>query len=241
VHIVYVDESADQDAGATVISALMIPVASWADSFARMRQFRRQLKQTDGMYVQKELHAWKLVSGRGAIATGVVTKFRRCEIFKEHVRLATQLPEARLFNAVFPSSELERAMERLLNRINTCVGGQGSHFLLVCDQGKEETYTRLARRLRVYNPIPSRFGSWDDSGEQTKNIPLRCMIEDPFFKDSRQSYFIQLVDMCCFALLRREFPIASRSRYGIDKAFDVLSPILCREASGRDPEGILRP
>lgn len=241
MHIVYVDESSDQDAGVTIISALMIPAATWAESFARVRRFRRELKQSDGMYVQKELHAWKLVSGRGHIATGIVTKFRRCEIFKEHVRLATELPGARLFNAVFPSRELERAMERLLNRINTCAAAQDSHFLLVCDQGKEETYTRLARRMRVYNPIPSRFGAWDVSGTSTKSIPLHRMVEDPFFKDSRQSYFIQLVDMCCFALLRREYPIESRSRYGVDQAFAALGPIVCREASSRDPEGILRP
>jgi len=47
--------------------------------------------------------------------------------------------------------------------------------------------------------------------------------------------------MCCYALLRREYPIESRSRYGVDRAFDALAPILCREASSRDLEGILRP
>jgi hypothetical protein len=241
MHIVYVDESSDPIAGATTISALVLPEDGWADSFAHMKRFRRDLKQSDGVYVQKELHAWKLVSGRGDIATGIVTKSRRCEIFREHVRLAVDLPGARVFNAVFPTAEVERAIERLLNRINTCVGGRQSHFLLVCDRGKEPVYTRLARRMRVYNPIPSRFGAWDDEGALTKSIPLRWMIEDPFFKDSKQSYFIQLVDMCCFALLRREYPIASRSRYGVDKAFGLLGPVLCREASARDPEGILRP
>ena len=241
MHIVYVDESSDPVAHATTISALMLPAESWTDSFSRLRQFRRSLKQSDGVFVQKELHAWKLVSGRGAIADRIVTKSRRCEILKDHVRLATDLPGARLFNAVFPASDISRAIERLLNRINTCAGGQHRNFLLVCDQGKEATYTRLARRMRVYNPIPSQYGSWRDSGMPRKNIPLRWMVEDPFFKDSAQSYFIQLVDMCCFALLRREYPLASRSRYGIDTAFDLLGPILCREASGRDPDGILRP
>jgi hypothetical protein len=240
MHIVYVDESADQDAGAAIISALVVPAESWADSFARLRRFRRELKQSDGIYVQKELHAWKLVSGRGAIAPGIVTKHRRCEIFKEHTKLATELPGARLFSAVFPTKAVERAMERLLNRINTCVGAQESQLLVVCDEGKEEMYTRLARRMRVYNPIPSRFGAWAAEGSSTKSIPLRRMIEDPFFKDSKQSYFIQLVDMCCYALLRREYPLPSRSRYGVDTAFDQLAPILCREASRQDAEGILR-
>ncbi len=196
MHIVYVDESSDQSVGVTIITALVLHESQWAVSLERLREFRRALKRSDGIYVQKELHAWKLVSGRGAIAPGIVTKFRRSEIFREHVRLTVELPDARLFNALFPNNEVERAMERLLNRINTCVGGQQSHFVLVCDQGKEQIYTRLARRMRVYNPIPSQFGAWDDAGTATKSIPLNRMIEDPFFKDSAQSYFIQLVDMC---------------------------------------------
>lgn len=168
--------------------------------------------------MQKELHARRLVSGRSGIAAGIVTKGRRCAIFREHLVLATRLPRARLFSAHFPSKELERAVERLLNRINRCAEGGASHFLLICDEGKEATYTRLARRMRIYNPIPSKFGTWDGAGGPTRNNPLGRMIEDPFFKDSSQSYFIQLVDMCCYALLRREHPLPSRTRYGIDKA-----------------------
>jgi hypothetical protein len=204
MHILYIDESADQSASVTTISALAVPAESWADCFERLRRFRRELGQSDDIFVQKELHAWKLV------------------------------------NAVSPTKDVERAMERLLNRVNTCVAARESRFLVVCDQGKEVVYTRLARRMRVYSPIPSRYGTWSDAGSTTKSIPLDRMIEDPFFKDSKQSYFIQLVDMCCYALLRREYPIASRSRYDVHTAFSQLAPVLCREASGKDPEGILR-
>lgn len=95
--------------------------------------------------------------------------------------------------------------------------------------------------MGVYNPIPSRFGVWTDTGLPTKNIPIDRIIEDPFFKKSEQSYFIQLTDFCAYALLRRERPVPSKTKYGIDQAFNLLSPILVREASTRDPEGIIRP
>jgi hypothetical protein len=95
--------------------------------------------------------------------------------------------------------------------------------------------------MRVYNPIPSAFGTWLDTGQSYKNIPLTRIIEDPFFKDSEQSYFIQLADFCAYALLRRERPVPSKSRYGLDKAFDLLKPILVTEATRKDPDGIIRP
>ena len=58
------------------------------------------------------------------------------------------------------------------------------------------------------------------------------ILEDPFFKQSDQSYFIQLSDFCAYALLRQERPVESKTRYGLDQAFNLLEPI---------SEGIIRP
>ena len=88
---------------------------------------------------------------------------------------------------------------------------------------------------------PSQFGIWQDTGVSTKNIPIERIVEDPFFKRSDQSYFVQLADLCAYALLRRERPLESKVKYGIDRVFAVLSSVLVREASARDAEGIIRP
>jgi len=50
-----------------------------------------------------------------------------------------------------------------------------------------------------------------------------------------------LVDFAAYALLRRERPIPSKTKYGLDQSFSILSPILAREARPRDPDGIIRP
>jgi len=239
MHLIYIDESGDE--ALIVLSALAVPADQWQDVFQMIRQFRRELKKTDGIYVYTELHAWKFVSGRGKIADRIVPKGRRCQIFKDTLQLVASLPGVRLFNAVFPSGQTERAFERLLNRITRTMVAWDSHAILICDKGKEITFTRLARRMHVYNPIPSRYGVWLDTGEPYKNIPIDRILEDPLFKDSRQSYFIQIVDFCAYALLRRERPIPSKTKYGLDKAFNLLSPILVREANKDDPDGIIRP
>lgn len=240
VHIIYIDDSRDEKF--CVFSALAIPADSWQDAFAQVKEFRRQLKKSDGISPSKELHAWKFVSGRGRPAGDrILSKRRRAEIFMETLELVASLPGAGLFNAVFPAKDDEQAFERLLNRINRTMQAWDSHAILICDEGKEHIYTRMARRMHVYNPIPSAYGYWEETGWVTKNIPIDRILEDPFFKRSDQSYFIQLVDFSAYALLRRENPVPSKSRYGIDKAFDILQPILVRQATRYDPEGILRP
>jgi len=239
MHLIYTDDSRDEQL--CVFSALTVPVDRWQEAFAKVRQFRRGLKKSDGIYVYAELHAWKFVSGRGKISDRIVPKGRRCQIFKEALQMIAGLPETRLFNAVFPAKQDERAFERLLNRIHRTMSTWESYAILICDTGKEAAYTRLTRRMQVYNPIPSKHGTWQDTGTITKNIPIDRIIEDPFFKKSSQSYFIQLVDFCAYALLRRERPLPSKTKYGLDRAFQLLNPILVLEASTRDPEGVIRP
>jgi hypothetical protein len=199
------------------------------------------MKQQHGIFVYAELHAWKFVSGRGNISSQIVTKWQRCQIIQEALKLVASLPGARLFNACFPHKQDELAFERLLNRIERNLKESDSLAILISDKGKEAAYTRLARRMQRFNPIPSAYGRWSETGQNYKNIPLTRIIEDPFFKDSSQSYFIQLVDFCAYALLRRERPVASKSKYGLDKSFDLLAPILVKEATRKDPYGIIRP
>jgi hypothetical protein len=215
-----------------VFSALALPVDQWRQAYQQVRDWRQSLQKIYGIDVHKELHAWKFISGRGRPSDRIITKKERAAIFREGISLVSKLPGARLFNVIFPKKEDERAFEELLHGINLALRTWGSYGMLICDQGKEKIYTMLARRMPSYNPIPLRFDAQASMGLSHCHIPIERIIEDPFFKDSRQSYFIQLVDFVAYALLRRERPIP---------IFDQLADILVREASRKDPEGIMRP
>jgi hypothetical protein len=237
IHLVYMDDSQDQEIG--VCTALMIPAEAWHPSFQLIRAWRRDLKEQRGVYVYKELHAWKLLAGKGRLGTKVVPKAGRHAIFNEGLSLVARLPGAQVINAVFDKGLDELAYERVLNRINRTMQAWGTYAILFWDQGKEAQHRRLTRQMRVFNPIPSAFGIWD-SGNLTKNIPLDRIIEDPVFKDSQQSYFVQLTDFCAYALLRREHPLPARNKYGLHEAFSALDPVLFRGAAKKDPEGMVR-
>lgn len=241
MHLFYIDDSGDGISNLDVFSALAIPVDQWQESFNKIKAFRRQKKQDFGLYVTKEWHAWKFISGRGRIANRIITKSMRASLFRDCLELITQLPGARLFNACFPTRQKATAFEWLCNRINRTLESWGSYGLLICDEGNEITYTKLLRKMGVFNPIPSNVGRWSDTGSLTRNIPIDRIIEDPIFKQSDQSFFIQLVDFAAYALLRWTHPIPSKTKYGLDKAFLILDPILAREARPRDPFGIIRP
>ncbi len=211
--LIYIDDSGDE--ALCVFSALTIRADKWNSCLEKIKHFRQELQMSDGISIYKEFHAWKFVSGRGKIADGVVTKSRRCQVLKQTLQMVTTLPETRLFSVVFPSKMSDFAYEALLRDINCSLNKWNSHAILICDEGKDAIYTKLVRRLQTLEK-----GAIDR------------IIEDPFFKQSDQSYFIQLSDFCAYALLRQERPIASKTKYGLDQTFNLLEPI---------SEGIIRP
>lgn len=112
--------------------------------------------------------------------------------------------------------------------------------LIFADEGRELEITRVYRKMTVFNPIPSQFGTWTDGA--TKNLPLQRIIEDPVFKKSHHSFFVQLADCVSFALLKRETPPTPNiAKYGIDQFFDqCLSSVCYKKATSSDPLGIVR-
>lgn len=234
---VYIDDSGDEHI--RCFSALVIHESAWKASHAAVKQHRRDLKKSDAMLVTKELHATDFVAGRGRVGTQVVTKWRRCEIFRETLAIVARLPNVRLFNAISASGNEKLLFERLVNRINRTMAEWKSHALIVHDEGKD--YTALIRRMAVYNPIRSKYGVWDD-GKEVRNFPTDRILEDIVFRKSHKSDLIQMVDFCAYALFRSEFPLASKSKYGLDHAFEELHDICIKAACTNDPKklGIIR-
>ncbi len=113
--------------------------------------------------------------------------------------------------------------------------------IIFADEGREPEITKVMRKMSVFNPIPSQFGEWK-AGKATQNIPIERVIEDPIFKKSHQSFFLQLADCVAFALLKREVVGTQNiKKYGINKMFEHrLSGICYKKASPKDPLGIVR-
>lgn len=237
MHFVYIDDTGDEQVYG--YAAVAIPASRFRPILLQVKDFRRELLRSDGIFMGAEFHAWKFVSGRGRIAKQVVTKYRKSQIFSEALEFVAALPGARLFTSFGTRSNRLKTLERMLNRINRAMQGWDSQAVLIFDEGEEKAYTGLVRKLGVYNPIPSKFGRWPD-GSEYKNLPTEFIIEDPSFRRSKQSYFIQLADFCGYALLQKERPTPSRMKYGIHEMFPLLESVCVKDANRADPFGTIR-
>ncbi|MBD3286991.1 DUF3800 domain-containing protein [candidate division WOR-3 bacterium] len=139
--------------------------------------------------------------------------------------------------------DFEKAWEALSQRFENTIVNQnfpgsrhpdekGMTFPVNTDNKK---LIKILRRMRRYNPIPMQ----KKYGTGYRQMPLKSVIEDPNFKDSAHSYYVQATDMCAYLLRQKIKPnsiMGSKSRRNL---FLKLMPILCKEASSNDPYGIV--
>ena len=234
MHLVYIDDS--KDGHKVCFSALLIPVDQWQAGLEHLHGTRRQMRESDGAYIRVEHHATDWLGGRGHIATQVIPKGARARLFKFVLSAIARMPGAQLINAAGTKANEDRLFERLLNRIHVNVTKAGSHALIISDEGK--SYDAQLRRLRKHNIIRGRY-LMSDGNFPLVNMPLKLIVEDPVYRDSSRSFFIQAADFCAFSLLRFRHPTPTTIVSGIDQAFRILEPICVKAAFYRDPLGII--
>jgi hypothetical protein len=108
--------------------------------------------------------------------------------------------------------------------------------VILPDMGDVKKITEILRRMRRYNPVPNQA----DHGPGYRNIRISNLVEDPYFKDSRDSYFIQAADLAAFLIYQKISPNSYMRRKSAHNYFNRLGPVLCRVAATGDSEGIVR-
>jgi len=236
MYIFYMDDSGEN--GLHIFSALGVEDKYWREVFDAVRTYRRVLREKAGIFMNKELHATKFMSGRGRPSDRHLDADTRRRAFQYTLKCLAKIGPEKviLFNVAVRNQQW--AYERILNRINRTMEARDSYAIIVSDEGKEAEYTKLVRKMGAYNPIPSKFGTWDGGTATGKNIPISRVLEDPVFRQSDASYFIQMVDFCAYALLRKEVPLSRIPDLSND--FALLDPICFKMANRSDPFGIIR-
>ena len=251
MRLYYIDES--EGPACYVRSALGVDAERWNDLFADIQEWRRELRESYGIPPDRELHACDLLAGRGMLArdggaSERLTAGRGAEVFMDGLRrierAAVSIGGVEVINVCLRKADVKAyekvSLDRILNRVNSSVREACRHAFLIFDEGKEQMITRAYRRLRIFNPVPSRYERWEE-GERTRNIPVENVIGGPAFRSSDADYLLQMADLIAHALLKQEEePVPRVEGMGIHQAFSILDRALNRKASKRDLQGIVR-
>jgi uncharacterized protein DUF3800 len=208
--LAYIDESGNSGykASATfTLGCVLVPAVGWPDAFDGIIGFRRFLRRSFGLRIRDEVKANHLVRGSGAFTALSLGEGIRHDIYRQHMRLLEKLGLS-TFAVVIRKDQIwntsrdprDIAWEYLLQRIERLTTKSGTPAMIIHDEGEAGLIRGLARKARRANVAGSSFGTG------TLRRPARLLIDDPVPRDSRQSYFIQLADLCAYAAFRKHYP-----------------------------------
>ena len=243
----YVDESGDpghhvHSSPHFILSGLVIDQCDWMSFLDRLKTFRKHIKTTYGLNQRTEIHSSELIRVGNLKEYKKIAKVSRINILRDY---CSEIPKifdtAKIINVCIdicqhPDTDIFKlAWQRLLQRYDIYLKKEARDLgVVIADDTDSVKLMNIMRKMRIYNPTPSHFS------QSAYNAPADNIIEDAFARSSHHSYFIQSVDVVAHILYRKEYPKGSLKKYGMEKQFQKLEPILLKKASKSDPYGIVR-
>lgn len=210
MYLAYADESGNRGYTGSftyTLGCLFLLASDWPDAFDSFIRFRRFLREHFRVPVRAELKANWLVRNEGTVAPLKLSDEERKRIFRLHLRLASKIG-VQAFGIVIRKDQIlnktkdprDIAWEYLFQRLERLSTNSNVPVLLTHDEGEAALVRKLARKARRAGTAGSAFGTG------YLNVPARLLLDDPVPRNSAQSYFIQLADLCAYAAFRRLYP-----------------------------------
>lgn len=231
-----------------VLTGLVVHELRWRTCLDQIIGFRQRMRDTFGFRLREELHAAAMINRPGPLIR--IKRNDRLTIIRNFADELARMTDLNLINVVVdkqgkPSDYdafvvawkvLTQRFENTLSHRNfPGPRNPDERGMIFPDHTDDKKLTQLLRQMRRYNPVPNQ----PSFGLGYRNLTLTTIIEDPSFRDSEHSYFVQAADLAAFLLYQRLAPSSYMRGKSGQNYFKRLDPILCKVASSTDPDGIV--
>ncbi len=254
MYLMYVDESGDTGLEGSptehfVLAGVVVHESDWMATLERLVAFRRRMREAFGLTLRTELHASHLLNRPGRLVS--IAKNDRLTIIRAFADEVAQMEHLRCIciqvdkrNKGTGYDVFDNAWRALIQRFaNTIQHGNfprgvaaGEKGMLFPDDTDQLKLKRLLGRMRRFNPVPNQAAF----GSGYRDLPVSEIVEYPSFRDSSESYFVQMADLVAFLHYQEVAPSQYMRRKGGRAYFGRLAPVMLRAASSSDPRGIVR-
>lgn len=220
VYLFYIDDSGDtglksqgSPTDAFVLCALIVEDHAWLSTLDEIVTFRRFLRREFELSPRAELKAGYLLHGTGPFAGSNIGDSVRLRIYRLALRFQRKLGTIRTWAVLIDKGEWakqsrgedirETAWRNMIERIERFTYYGKDTCVVFPDEGYPDFVRMMFRRMRRFSHVPSRFAPGISLSR-----PATSIVEDPNFRRSQDSYFIQLADLNAYAAYRHVFPQA---------------------------------
>lgn len=129
-----------------------------------------------------------------------------------------------------PSEYTTEIVTKLYQAFNHFLNNKREHGLVFFDRANEKKISTHVRKLLS-------IGVSDQSVEIEE---MKWILEDPVYKNSADSMFIQSADAIAYTIKEKEFPQAARKKFNADLIFKRKLLNNCYKSHVSDDDGIIR-
>lgn len=252
MYLMYVDESGDcgmanSPTGYFILSGVVIHELRWNEYLDRLVEFRKRMLNYFGLHMREEIHASNFINNPGNLQR--IKRHDRLAILRHFADEIATMNDLNIINVVTKKAGKQadydvfsNAWKVLIQRFENTIHYHNfpglnnplDRGMIFPDNTDRKKLTLLVRKMRRFNPIPNRA----DIGGY-RNIRLQYCLEDPNFRSSYDSYFIQMADLAAYLLYQSICPNQYMRKKQGHNYFSRLDPILCKFAARHDVNGIV--
>lgn len=250
----FVDESGDTGLVNSptryfALAGMVVHELRWRTYLDQLIAYRQRMRNQFGLKLREEIHATKLISRPGSLVR--IKRNDRLTILRAFADELASMPDINIINVLVDKQgkptnydAFGSAWQALIQRFENTMSHRNfpgpanpdERGMIFPDNTDDKKLVALLRRMRQYNPVPNQ----PHFGGGYRNLTLSTIVEDPSFRDSEFSYFIQAADVAAYLLFQHMAPNAYMRRKGGRAYFGRLDPVLCKVAATHDPEGRVR-
>ncbi len=254
MYLMYVDESGDSGLVNSptryfVLTGLVLHELRWRPYLDQLVAFRRRMKETYGLKLREEIHAAALINKPGELVR--IPRHQRLTILRDLADELATMTDLNIINIVVDKQGkaadydvFGMAWKALIQRFENTLSHHNfsgpanpdDRGMVFPDHTEDKKLVQLLRAMRRYNPISNQ--SQFVTGY--RNLTLSNILEDPNFRNSADSYWVQAADLAAFLLYQNLVPSSYMRKKSGQNYFNRLDGILCKVASSSDPKGIVR-
>jgi len=217
MYLFYIDDSGDtglirngSPTHAYVLGTVVVEDRDWLHTLDEIKDFRHFLKENFGLRQRDELKANYLIHGTGPFRELKFGYEARMRIYKLALSFQKKVDTVHTWAVVIRKDALsedmessdirDRAWRLMIERIERYTFYGKDTCVVFPDEGNPEFVRGMLRKMRRINEVPSAFE------EKSLSRPATFIIEDPNFRKSHESFFIQLADLNSYAAYRYMYP-----------------------------------
>lgn len=254
MYIMYTDESGDtgifpnSSTRYFVLCGIVVHELGWKGNLDQLINFRKRMKGSFGLHLREEIHAANFITRPGNLVR--IARNDRLTILRLFADQLSTMTDLNVISVVIDKSNkkpdfdvFEHAWKLLIQRFENTISYRNfkgpmnadERGMLFPDNTDVKKLTSLIRKMRYFNPIPNQLSF----SPGYRNLTLKKTIEDPNFRDSSNSYFIQAADLVAYLLYQYKAPNSYMKKKQGNNYFLRLKPILCKAASTKNQYGIV--